>query len=695
MPIHRQPACIRSIPRRFTVSVVLLALFLPGCVVGDFMSVYFNNFYNAQRLFSDAEDEVWNLPETRLSGRNMMAVFTISPATKTKFTQVIEKCSKLLQYHPDSRYVDDALLMIAKSYFYQGAYQQGVRKCAELINGFPGSDLQLETNLLLACSLYKGNRKEEAQAAAEKVVATATEEGEDDILARVSVVLAAIQADAKNYAEARVQYQRAADKGKDVDFRSAALERTAEMYALMHDYAAAQETYGRQADVSDNYVGQFRGQIGTARMLDKQGKYKDALDLLQSLRENANNREFFGEISLEIANVYRDMGDLDMAVEQYHRVDTTYARTEASANSYYQLGLLYEGQLFRYDSARVTYNKGRGEWPQALVTPEINRRADYLNRYSQFRADLHRLDSLRAVLQTKHDTTDSTVVLTDSSRAKPEVAADTLRRRSPTPSVPVPMSIDSIDSRRANIMDELATLFYATMGRTDSAVTWYHRLLNEFPDGPFVPRALYTLAQISSLDSSASRPATDSLYWVIIKRFPETSFASEARRLLGLPPEARKIDPSLVLYGKAEELIDSGQGLAAADSLKEFLRLYPGSALAAKAEYSLGWLYENVTMQPESAYAHYDRVVRLYPGTPFAMRVLPKVMDPEVRARILPKPDTTAHGVPPGNVQPPPPPPPGNQQPPPDREQGKGKLPEEPPGNREPGTREPHEGVHR
>ncbi len=102
------------------------------------MTSYFNTYYNAQRLYGEAEDEVWSLPDLQKMGRNYyLAQFNISQTTRGKFTQVVEKCSKLLQYHPNSSFVDDALIMIGMSYFYEGENLQAERKFRELIDGYP------------------------------------------------------------------------------------------------------------------------------------------------------------------------------------------------------------------------------------------------------------------------------------------------------------------------------------------------------------------------------------------------------------------------------------------------------------------------------------------------------------------------------------------------------------------------------
>ncbi len=41
---------------------------------------------------------------------------------------------------------------------------------------------------------------------------------------------------------------------------------------------------------SPNYLGEYKGEIGVARMLAKQGKFEEGLDLLEELRADQTTR---------------------------------------------------------------------------------------------------------------------------------------------------------------------------------------------------------------------------------------------------------------------------------------------------------------------------------------------------------------------------------------------------------------------
>jgi outer membrane protein assembly factor BamD (BamD/ComL family) len=182
-----------------------------------------------------------------------------------------------------------------------------------------------------------------------------------------------------------------------------------------------------------------------------------------------------------------------------------------------------------------------------------------------------------------------------------------------------------VEQRLALNKAEIAGLFYATIGLADSARGWYLRVLREHPNSPFGPRAKYVLAQIYSQDSSIAHTTVDSLYRDIIDRHPDSEFADEARRLLGLPKHRKLMDEADLLYLRGEQLASDGQRMAAIDTFASVVRRYPSSRIASKAQYAIGWLYEQMNTQPDSTVAQYRKLVSLYPSSEYAERVRPKL----------------------------------------------------------------------
>ncbi|MBI5472183.1 MAG: tetratricopeptide repeat protein [Ignavibacteriae bacterium] len=674
--------------QRYLLSVVILTIIiLSGCSVGDFLGAYFNTYYNAQRQYNEAEAEVLNAPAQpgARTEKEFLAPFDASSQSKTKFTAVIEKCSKLLQYHPESKLVDDALFMIGKSYYYQNEHQSAERKFNELISTHPESDLLFEARLLLAETQYRSNNKDLSARSAQALIDDARAADEEGIVARAANLLAHIEVERKDMTDAIEHYKITAELAETSVERATAYRSLAALYDQQKEYAKAVDAFAQAEDVSTDYVAIYKAELGEAKSLSKLGKHEKSLSLLESLISNENYREFYGEVDLEIGNVYRDMGDFASAEVQYRYVDTAYARTEAAANSYFQLGLLYENELYMYDSAKVAYDKGKSEFTQATITPTLVKKSDNMTKYFGFKSDLAKYDSIRlfilyppdtlaaskadssevdstiSLVQTdslqrdsttllvqtdslKHDSTEL-LVQTDSLKhdsTKLLVQTDSLKHDSTTahgktdsalvrtPVIPPP-PIDTVRARLAFNKSELASLFYSGFDLVDSAKYWYERLLNDHPSSMYAPRALYTLAEILGQDSTLNRGRVDSLRREIVDKFPESEFANEARRLLGLPALEKRTDPQIAAYDSADQLLKNGEVSGALDVFRQISRADSTSDVAAKAQYAIGWIYENVHSKKDSSIVNYERLVGKFPNSQYAALVRPRLAEVEAQ----------------------------------------------------------------
>jgi tetratricopeptide (TPR) repeat protein len=222
----------------------------------------------------------------------------------------------------------------------------------------------------------------------------------------------------------------------------------------------------------------------------------------------------------------------------------------------------------------------------------------------------------------------SKLASTDSIAGKP----DTLRARA---QVMPTISLDSANVRLAFVEVELAALFYTSMSLPDSAERWYLHLLTDHASSAQVPRALFTLAQLYSLDSTRSKATSDSLYNEVATRFPETEFGVEASRILGRPVTPVVTDPAVAAYIRAEELLEAGQADAARDSLRAIVATYPSSPVASKAQYALGWTYESSDATNDSAVSNYRKLVSLFPSSQYAALVKPKVDEYDLHVKGL------------------------------------------------------------
>ena len=383
------------------------------------------------------------------------------------------------------------------------------------------------------------------------------------------------------------------------------------------------------------------------KILTATHQYDEALRRLESFLNNAKNLENFPRIQLEIGRVYLAQGKTADAVAKFSFVDTSYAKTDEAARAYYYLGKLYEQTQIDYVKAGLNYAKAKLEFPASLITADAAKKGDAFVKYFVIYSDIARFDSLMRMVKITRAKRDSAALAADTLHT-----ADSSMTLSPVaknPAVPKELpgksqaqmdSLARVDSvkretnarlfasesqvldslRRAVVRShfELAGVFYLELERQDSAIYWYQRVIDEGGETQYAPRALFTLAEIFKTAGPGEKGTLDSLYSEIISRYPESPYAQESRRIMGIPLLVARKDTAEELYLHAEKFFDGPHADSALPILYSIVRDDRSSPFCPKALFAIGWLYENKLYKEDSASAVYRRLIAVYPSSQFA-----------------------------------------------------------------------------
>lgn len=605
-------------PSLIHISLLALALPVVSCSVldpvGGMISQgyentvsYFNAYYNAEKLFGEAEDEALTF---RLAQRGQKAapgtpLQTVPANTRTKFTQVIDKCSSILSFHESSALVDDALLLIGKSYFYQGEYLKAERKFEELLAKYPEGPLTMETELWLLRSYAKNGKREEGLQLGEVLFAAATEDGEDDVAGQALLVMAELErpSDPERCMQHLSQAVRLLDD--DLDCATAQAELGDVLRSLGRNEEAA-EAYLAVPDItSDTYI-RFYAIVSAARTYGSLKRYEDALELVEELLDDYSFAPHWNEIRFEVAEAKERLGWLDQAVVDYEYIDTTSARTEFGTRSAFRRGWILEHSYGNYTAAQAAYARASA-FTVAGVSPLAKQRETALGRHSALHRQMAVIDSILS--------------------APPEEVPDSVAKARPAPNP------DSLAAQKVKAQFGLAELFYSDLEVPDSAVYYYRLVLAAPPDTGRTPRVLYIMADLSRTQNLGMSP--DSLYQVIMRDYPTSPYALASQDALGIPREKPVEDPARALYVDAESLLEQGNYPDAIAAFEQIIELHPTSDYAARSRYAIGWMYEYVLALPDSALSQYKTLVADYGSSSFASRVRPKVAPEEAAPAVV------------------------------------------------------------
>lgn len=532
-------------PRWFFIAhLVLLAALAQGCV-------YYNKFYNAKKRFKEAHHQRL-LSEADPDNR------VLTNAYLDYYLSAIRKASIVLDLHPNSKWVDDSLLLIGQSYYWRGEHREARVKFNELLDNFPDSDLRTEALYWKGLSLW-GN---DDISAAREILSFVSESENRFFAAQSILALADLEQSQGNHDDAKRTYLGLVDKIKDDELETRLWKGLGDTYFAKSELKNALNAYRKVLQSKPDDVTSYSTQIRIGAVLELSDDLEEALSTYKRLERSKRFRLYQPKVQLLIANLYRLRGDIDGALEAYSEIIKRNPRTETSAEAYYQIALIEHQVRRNNEKALELFATARKERHTSDVAVKAREMETTLFQLDKFKK--------RGEKKTKRGTA---------------------------------------------ALFNVAEIYLFSLGEVDSALTTYERVLTR-ADSSSVPKALYGMGLIYA-DSLRNEEKATELFERLVQDYPITPYAVDARLRIG----ADRSDDVLAAarYLEAEAL--KAEGASPQDVitiLRQVTEEYPNSLYAPKALFALGWAYENDLGDLETANTHYMRLTDDYPMTEFA-----------------------------------------------------------------------------
>ncbi len=432
-------------PRPFITLPLLLTavLLLQGCAVWEFVDTrwqnatgYFNTYYNAAKLYDEAEAEIEknqasrtidpnqgsvemepamadgvpgeesDVPKEKMH-RQIAMMETGAPSTAImKLDKVIEKGSRILVNYPKSKWVDNALLLIGKSYYHKSEALRAERKFQELLDRYPESSLVPEAILWLGKTYVRLEKYETAEGLLDRAIEEAVREGEPDIAAAAYFELGKMYLLQDNRAEAVKKYEQAVDFASDEDRRMQIQLALAREYERLGEKEKAAKAYRDIFRLDPSTELAFIAELNYAKLSRELGDLDEASNTLINMLDNPLYLDYDGQIQLEIGNLYYAYhkryalaGDtlardaFAAAMDQYSFVDTTFKGKEEAADASFAKGRIYEEDIKDYDNAFQNYNNAKLAFPGAASARLSTHKAKVFGEYRKLRNQISMKDT--------------------------------------------------------------------------------------------------------------------------------------------------------------------------------------------------------------------------------------------------------------------------------------------------------------
>ncbi|MFQ5707150.1 MAG: tetratricopeptide repeat protein [bacterium] len=597
---------------------------------------YYNTFFNTKKIYGEARKEREKRQGDKPTSKELQL-----------YDKVIEKASKILEVYPNSKYVDDAIMILGESFYYKGNYIKAQRKYRELITYFPKSKYLGRAKLWLAKTSMKLNDYDQAQLMLKELLESPKTKRR--LLQEGALLLGDIHFDKGEYDKAEAKYQSVVEGAKEKEIRAQALFKLGQTQLKNAKFAGAIESFRQATKYSPDRSFEFDAEMNLGIALKLAGDYDHSIRICNSLLENTSFKKKHGLVRLELADCkYRTgksmreqlreasvdyLGKIDEAVDEYNKITKEYKRSEVSARAYFELGKIYEDDFGDFVKAKENYERVRTEYGRFKHLKEANQKARSLGELirlqnkiqsiygrggKQFGSGSDQLTEMEMLLLEQGVHPEFRFLQKQKQLARKKQSSEAAQKAAKAARE---LNEGEIISKKL----QLAQLYLFQFGKVDSALNEYNRILAAYPNREEAASALYSLAFIYE-NVYQNKAKTDSLLHEVVQRFPQSEQAGDARRKLGLRPLMDARDYAAELYESAERTLFNDHNLAAAiRTYQKVVDQYPDSEYAPRSLYAVGWIYENKMFENERAIQTYQELLEKYPESEVSKKIKSKL----------------------------------------------------------------------
>lgn len=406
---------------RSIVLGLLIVFVMTGCK-STFQSrwtnfnAYYNTYYNAKQSYQAGLKK--NLDQPR--DYNPLQPIRVHPkpvnAGAQDFDKAIQKGADILRRYEDSKWVDDAIGLIGKSYYFRQEYFSADQKFKELFVTTKNAELQQESILWQGRVLLDMELYNEGIAFLSEQLSLQDEIWSDQRRAEAKLLLAQHHVQMKNWQTAANELTEALPKLSKKEYRERGYFLLGQVYERIGNIEAAFEAYDNVKNHYVEYRIQYLAQRKKAEVARELGRNEVAYRIFNDMVRDDKNLDYKAELDFELARTQHERGEFEKAIRSYNNVlrnRLSNPSAEIAARSYYGLAEIYRFQKNDFTKAAAYYDSAAQRNVSADKLPEDFRArelAESFGNYARLKSDIALQDSLLRLGQMNKEEFDSVLV---------------------------------------------------------------------------------------------------------------------------------------------------------------------------------------------------------------------------------------------------------------------------------------------
>ncbi len=490
-----------------------------GCSQGSFVSrglsdlgAYFNSYYNAQNDFHEAVSAIEGGAQP-VDQTQFLQLFHAPDQQRNQeaFASTIERSADILREHPESHLVDDALMLIGKSYFYLENYAAAQQKFRELIN--LSSSLDAEARFWLARALAASGAYEEALLSVQESLLL-----EDELDAqwggRLHLLQSTMHVRSEQWEEAAEQLQAGLESARDRELRARAWYLLGQVSEELRRYDRAASAYMNSVHERPHFELAFAGRISAVRVEGMHGSASNALDRLGAMQGDDKYYGKRAELKYLEGRLLQEQGEIEPALAAYTELlyQSESGVQSVRGRTHYAMGVLYRDAKNDFVQAAAHFDTAAAALPafddETAYAPAAIVDAGALDEafgsYAAVAENLQRMDSLLALGALGEEAFQEAILTLQSRRtaeleAQREAAEREAQREQFGDRIFTEGGDESVESRSTDF-EESGFLYHRDRGRLQENLREFYDRWGERPLAP-------NWRRLEAIESGAGRGA--------------------------------------------------------------------------------------------------------------------------------------------------------------------------------------------
>lgn len=294
-----------------------------------------------------------------------------------KMDEAIKKVSTMIDRHPQSKWVDDAYVLMGKAYFLKGDFHAAIDILEYVNDRYEDPEIQFKSQLWIARSLAMQSKWEEAESLARSIESAETLPAE--LKAEAQWVLGSIYSHEGKFQAAAPLLEECLDKMPLRMDRFRLHFVLGQLYQELRNYEAAESHYAAVPKMNPPYAMAFQARMSQVSILSsQQADFDKANGILAKMLKDDKNLDYLGQIHFKMGQNWYASGAKEKGIDEY-RISVRNSEKDASqrTSSYLALGNHFFGiREFEmaglyYDSANNSLDENHPEYETIVAQNDI------------------------------------------------------------------------------------------------------------------------------------------------------------------------------------------------------------------------------------------------------------------------------------------------------------------------------------